>query len=76
MTPEKQIPPLHRAIVAATVKAALGERAVIRQVVEVPVESVPLQAHVVALTYGIRTFWSRWTERKSNGSSITDETPD
>jgi hypothetical protein len=76
MTPEKQIPPLHRAILAAAVKAALGERAVIRQVVEVPAESVPLGAHVVALTCGIRTFWSRWTERKSNGSSITDETPD
>jgi hypothetical protein len=76
MTGGKQISAAHQAVLAAAVKAALGERAVIRQVVEVPSESAHLGAHVLALTYGIQTFWSRWTERKSNGSSITDETPD
>jgi hypothetical protein len=76
MSGGKPISAVHQAILAAAVKAALGERAVIRQVVEVPVEAVPLGTHVVALTHGIRTFWSSWTERKSNGSSTTDETSD
>ena len=70
----KQIPAVHRAIVAAAVHAVLGERAVVREIVEVPAASVG--RHVVALKYGIHTFWSRWTERRSNGSSTTDETPD
>ena len=70
----KQIPAVHRAIVAAAVKAVLGERAVIREIVEVPAASVGRQ--VAALKYGIHTFWSRWTGRRSNGSSTADETPD
>ena len=75
MSGAKPIPALHRAIAAAAVKAALGERAVIVGMVAVP--STPaLGGHVDALECGIRTFWSRWTGRKSNGSSITDETSD
>jgi hypothetical protein len=74
MSGGKRIPAVHQAIVAATVKAVLGERAVVREIVEVPA-GVPLSAHVVALQYGIRTFWSRWTGRHANGSSTTDETP-
>jgi hypothetical protein len=76
MSDGKQIPAVHQAILAAAVKAALGERAVIRQIVEVSAESVPLGTHVVALTHGIRTFWSQWTGRKANECSITDETSD
>ena len=71
---EKQIPEVHRAIVAAAVHAVLGERAVVRDIVEVP--AVPLGRRVVAWKYGIHTFWRRWTGRQSNGSSTTDETPD
>lgn len=74
MRPAKPIPAVHQAIVAAAVKAVLGERAVIRQIVELPAAS-PIR-HVVALKYGIHTFWCRWTGRQSNGSSTTDETPD
>ena len=70
----KQIPAVHRAIVAAAVKAVLGERAVVREIVEVPPAS--MGRHVVALTYGIHTFWSRWTGRHSSGSSTTDEIAD
>jgi hypothetical protein len=76
MSGGKRIPAVHQAILAAAVKAVLGERAVIRQIVEVPAEAVPLGTHVVALTHGIRTFWSQWTGRKANECSITDETPD
>jgi hypothetical protein len=76
MSGGKQIPAVHQAILAAAVKAVLGERAVIRQIVEVPPQPVPLGTHVVALTQGIRTFWSQWTGRKANECSITDETPD
>ena len=36
MSGENQIPAVHQAIVAAAVKAAVGERAVIRQIVEMP----------------------------------------
>jgi hypothetical protein len=74
MSGGKQIPAVHRAIVAAAVHAVLGERAVVREIVEVPAAS--LGRHVVALKYGIHTFWSRWTGRQSSGSSTTDETPD
>jgi hypothetical protein len=74
MSGGKQIPEVHRAIVAAAVHAVLGDRAVVREIVEVP--AVPLGRHVVALKYGIHTFWSRWTGRQSSGSSTTDETPD
>ena len=62
MSGGKRIPAVHRAIVAAAVRAALGERAVVRAIVEVPAASVG--RHVVALKYGIRTFWSRWTGRQ------------
>ena len=75
MSGGKQIPAVHQAIVAAAVKAVLGERAVVREIVEVP-GGVRLGRHVVALKYGIHTFWRRWTGRQSNGSSTTDETPD
>ena len=74
MSGENQIPEVHRAIVAAAVHAVLGERAVVRDIVEVPAASVG--RHVVALKYGIHTFWRRWTGRQSNGSSTTDETKD
>jgi hypothetical protein len=76
MSGGKRIPAVHQAILAAAVKGVLGERAVIRQIVEVQAEAVPLGTHVVALTHGIRTFWSEWTGRKANECSITDETPD
>jgi len=72
----KEIPAVHQAILAASVKVALGERAVIRQIVEVPAGQVPFGTHVVALTHGIRTFWSQWTGWKASEGSITDETPD
>ena len=75
MSGGKRIPAVHRAIVAAAVKAVLGERAVVRQIVEVPA-GVSAGRHVVALKYGIHTFWRRWTGRQSNGSSTTDETAD
>jgi hypothetical protein len=75
MSGAKNISAAHQAIAAAAVKAALGEHAVIRQMVEIPSTAGPLGAQVVALQYGIRTFWSRWTGRKSNGSP-TDETHD
>jgi hypothetical protein len=74
MSGEKQIPEVHRAIVAAAVHAVLGERAVVRDIVEVPPASVG--RHVVALKYGIHTFWRRWTGRQASGSSTTNETPD
>jgi hypothetical protein len=70
----KPIPLIHQAIVAAAVKAVLGDRAVVREIVEVPPAS--LGTHVVALKYGIHTFWRRWTGRQSNGSSTIDETQD
>jgi hypothetical protein len=76
MSGAKRIPAIHQAVAAAAVRAALGEHAAIRDMVEVPSAQVPLGVHVVAMQYGIRTFLSRWTGRKSNGSSITDETED
>ena len=75
MSGGKRIPAVHQAIVAAAVKAILGERAVVRQIVEVPA-GVSTGRQAVALKYGIHTFWRRWTGRRSNGSSTTDETPD
>ena len=74
MSRESSIPVIHQAIAAAAVKAILGERAVIREIVEVPAPSAVRRAG--ALKYGIRTFWRRWTARQSNGSSTTNETPD
>jgi len=68
------IPVIHQVLAEAAVKAVLGNRAVIREMVEVPVPSVAKRAG--ALKYGIRTFWRRWTARQSNGSSTTNETPD
>jgi hypothetical protein len=75
MTGAKPIPAVHQAIVAAAVKAVLGDRAVVRQIVEVP-PAVSPGWRVASWKYGIRTFWRRWTGRRSNGSSTTDETPD
>ena len=66
MSGGRRIPAVHQAILAA-VKAVLGERAVVRQIVEVPA-GASASRHVVALTYGIHTFWRRWTGRQSNGS--------
>ena len=59
MIGRKQIPAVHQAIAAAAVKAVLGEQAVVREMVEVPASS--LGSQVVALKYGIGTFWRRWT---------------
>jgi hypothetical protein len=75
MKREKRIPAVHQAIVEAAVKAVLGERAAVRQIVEVR-SGVSAGRHVVALKYGIHTFWRRWTGRQSNGSSTLDETAD
>jgi len=74
MSRKPAVPVLHQAIAAAAVKAILGDRAVIREIVEVPAPSALRRAG--ALKYGIRTFWRRWTARQSNGSSNTNETPD
>jgi hypothetical protein len=74
MSGDDQIPELHRAIVSAAVKAALGERAVVRQIEELPGTPGPVE-HVVALQHGIRTFWRSWTGRRTNGGA-TDETAD
>ena len=74
MSRERSIPVVHQAIAAVAVKAILGDRAVIRGMAEVPAPSAIRRAD--ALRYGIRTFWHRWTARQSNGSSITNETPD
>jgi hypothetical protein len=62
MSGDQDIPEIHRAIVSAAVRAALGERAVVRQIVEMPA-TLRLADHVVALHCGIRTFWQRWTAR-------------
>ncbi|HUK16525.1 MAG TPA: hypothetical protein VLW65_08925 [Bryobacteraceae bacterium] len=75
MSARKRIPALHQALVAAAVKAALGERAVVREVVEVPA-GPPLRVRVDALGYGVRTFWNHWTGRHPNRSLTTDETQD
>jgi hypothetical protein len=69
------IPPLHQAIAQAAVKALLGEHAVIREMQEVPA-GPPLRVHISALGYGIRTFWSHWTGRHTQGSAARDETED
>jgi hypothetical protein len=69
------IPLLHKAIAEAAVKALLGERAVIRQMVEVPAGQ-PLRVEIGALGYGIQTFWSHWTGRHPHGSAARDETQD
>ena len=75
MSGEGQISNLHRAIVTAAVRAALGERAVIRRIVEVP-EAPSAVEHVVALHHGIRIFWRSWTGRRMNGGATADETAD
>ncbi len=66
---------LHKAIAEAAVKALLGERAVIRQMVELPAGQ-PLDVQISALGYGIQTFWSHWTGRHPHGSAARDETQD
>jgi hypothetical protein len=62
----ENIPVLHQAIAEAAVKALLGERAVIREMVEMPAGR-PLSVHLSALGYGIRTFWGHWTGRHPYG---------
>ena len=73
MTCDPEIPELHRAIAVAAVRAVLGERAVIRDMKELPVASLLRRAG--ALKYGICTFWNRWTARQGNGSLNRNETP-
>jgi hypothetical protein len=75
MSGEGQISDLHRAIVTAAVKAALGERAVVRRIEELP-EAPSAVEHVVALHHGIRIFWRSWTGRRTNGGATADETAD
>ena len=75
MSVPDNIPARHRVILEAAVKAALGERAMVREIVEVP-SGRSLRVRVGALNNGIRTFWSRWTERHSDRSLTTDETED
>ena len=74
MSRNSAVPLIHQVLAKAAVKAVLGNRAVIRDMVEVPAPSAVKRAG--ALKYGIRTFWRRWTARQSNGSSTTNETPD
>jgi hypothetical protein len=74
MTRDPAIPEIHQVLAEAAVKAILGDRAVIREMAEVPAPSAIKRAG--ALKYGIRTFWRRWTARQSTGSSTTNETPD
>jgi hypothetical protein len=62
MSSPKRIPTHHRVIVEAAVKAALGERAVVREIVEMQ-GGPSLRVRVGALHCGIYTFWSRWTGR-------------
>ena len=71
----KGIPAVHQAIATAAVKAILGEKAVIRGMVEVPA-GTPFRKRAGALHTGIRTFWSRWTGRQAKGRPGTDETQD
>jgi len=66
------IPVLHQAIAEAAVKALLGDRAVISEMVEVPAGH-PLIVHINALGYGVKTFWSHWTGRHPHGSAERDE---
>jgi len=70
----RRVPVAHEVVVRAAVKALLGGRAVVREIREVPPASIGTQ--VVALKYGIHTFWRRWTGRQSTGSSTKNETPD
>ncbi len=63
MSRAKHIPAVHQAIVTATVRAVLGERAVIRRIVEVPA-ATSAGVHIGALKCGIHTFWRRWTGRQ------------
>ena len=71
----ESIPAHHQAIAEAAVRAILGERAVIRRMVEVAA-GPPLSVHITALGSGIRTFWSHWTGRHPHGSAERDETED
>jgi hypothetical protein len=70
-----RIPHLHRAVAEAAVKAVLGERAVVKEMVEIPAGQ-PLSVHINALGFGIRTFWNNWTGRQSNERTGDDETQD
>jgi len=64
MSVARRIPAHHQTIVAAAVRAVLGERAVVRKIAEVPAPTLLLR--VRALDRGVRTFWNRWTERRSS----------
>ena len=75
MKRDAAIPALHEVIATAAVKAVLGERAVIREMVEVPAGTSVVR-RAVAFKHGIRTFWRHWTGRQMNGSSTTNETAD
>ncbi|HTS30618.1 MAG TPA: hypothetical protein VMH81_32320 [Bryobacteraceae bacterium] len=75
MTSGKGIPAVHQAIATAAVKAVLGEKAVIREMVEIPA-GTPFRKRAGALHTGIRTFWRRWTGRHSNEKAAIDETQD
>jgi hypothetical protein len=63
MSRRNTIPAHHRAAIAAAVRAVLGDRAVVRRIVEAP-SGPSLTVRVTALHYGIRTFWNHWTERQ------------
>lgn len=57
------IPPHHRAAIAAAVRAVLGERAVVRDIEEAPAPSLLVRFR--AFDHGVRTFWNRWTDRRT-----------
>jgi len=65
-----EIPVIHQVIVAAAVKAVLGEQAVIRKIRVLPAKA-PAAGQLVAWKHGIHTFWCRWTGRQLNGSPTT-----
>ena len=71
---DARIPVLHRAIAEAAVKAILGDRAVVKDMVEVSSTRVALTTHISAIGYGIQAFWNHWTGRHSHGSAGRDET--
>jgi hypothetical protein len=75
MSGDGEIPELHRVIVTAAVRAALGERAVVRRIEEMQATPSAVE-HVAALHHGIRTFWRSWTGRSASGGATVDEAAD
>jgi len=73
MSGEKRVPLLHQAIATAAVKALLGERAAIREMVEVP-SGPPLRVRAGALAYGVQASWRRLTGWQQKGSRSGEET--